>query len=87
MSIFDNSSSGGSSGEAGALGTKHTKLIDDVGGGVCYVGEALPGSSTSGAVWRIRRITEIGQDFNIEWADGDANFDNVWNDRLTFTYS
>jgi beta-glucosidase-like glycosyl hydrolase len=62
-------------------------VLDDAGGGVTYVGEALPGSLTSAASWRIKRITEVGPDVSIEWSDGDSNFDNVWDDRLSLSYS
>ena len=56
-------------------------------GSYTYVGEALPGTGESEAKWRIKRIEEVGDDFNILWAGGDANFDNIWDDRATFTYS
>jgi hypothetical protein len=59
----------------------------DVDGVYTYVGEAQPGTGEGEAKWRIKRIEEIGDDFNILWADGDANFNNIWTDRTTFTYS
>lgn len=49
-----------------------------------YIGEALPGAATSAPVWRIQRITNA--DNTVLWADGDANFDNVWDNHLTLTY-
>ncbi len=51
-----------------------------------YVGQALPGSATSAAVWRIKRITETNDGASIDWADGDGGFNQVWDDRLTLTY-
>lgn len=55
-----------------------------------YRGEALPGTLTSAAKWRIRRIIEgTGPDkgdFSITWADGNDNFDNIWDNRLSLTY-
>jgi hypothetical protein len=54
--------------------------------GVVYVGQADPGSSTSAAVWRVKKITESLGGTSIDWADGDAEFDNVWDDRDTLTY-
>ena len=61
--------------------------LDQVGGSTTYVGEAQPGGETSDANWRIKRIIETGQDISIEWAGGNANFDKVWDDRLSLTYS
>jgi len=68
------------------LEVQYNRLIDVVGS-YTYVGEALPGTATTEAKWRIKRIEEIGEDFNILWADGDANFNNIWDDRTSFTYS
>ena len=60
--------------------------LDDTGT-VTYVGKADPGSATSAAVWSIFRMTETGDDLVIEWADGDANPDNIWDNRASLTYS
>ena len=52
---------------------------------VIYFGEALPGAASSAASWRIQRIntsTEID-----EWADGDSDFDNIWDNRASLSYS
>ena len=68
------------------LEVQYNRLID-VDGVYTYVGEAQPGTGEGEAKWRIKRIEEIGDDFNILWADGDANFNNIWTDRTTFTYS
>ena len=55
---------------------------------IVYRGEADPGSADASAVWRIKRITFNAEgDATEEWADGNANFDNVWNDRATLSYS
>lgn len=68
--------------------------VDDTGGtpNVTYRGEAAAGSATSAAVWRIQEITTTtdgggNDDIAILWADGDTNFDNIWNNRLLLTYS
>ncbi len=61
--------------------------LDDIGGGVTYVGEADAGSATSAASWRIKEITETGPDISIIWADGDTNFNNIWDNRLVLSYS
>lgn len=66
----------------------YAKRVDFITELLLYRGEALPGTGDAGATWRIRRIT-IGTDDDVteEWADGNADFDNVWSDRLTLTYS
>lgn len=55
---------------------------------VIYKGEADPGTLDSAGTWRIRRLTlNAESDVTEEWADGNADFDNVWSDHLTLTYS
>lgn len=61
--------------------------LDDVGGGISYVGEADPGTTSSSALWRIKRLTETGPDVVVEWADGTNAFTKEWDERLTYTYS
>lgn len=53
-----------------------------------YVGEALPGTATSAAGWRIKKMV-FGADGDVmtTFADGDAAFDNIWDDRASLTYS
>jgi hypothetical protein len=54
-----------------------------------YRGEAVPGTVDADSLWRIRRITIAATDSDVAetWADGNDNFDKVWNNRLTYTYS
>ena len=61
--------------------------LDDVGSGITYLGEAEPGAVTSNSVWRIKKIVETGPDVAITWADGDDLFDNIWDNRLSLSYS
>lgn len=58
--------------------------VDDTGTYV-YIGTAIPGTSTSSGDWRIKRITSATG--TTVWADGDALYDNVWDDRATLSYS
>jgi len=68
--------------------TVYSKQTDFVGDTVIYKGEAIPGSLTSASVWRVRKLTLAGDgDVTEIWADGNANFDNVWDDRASLTYS
>ena len=68
------------------LEIQYNRLIDTVGNYI-YIGEALPGSATSDAKWRIKRVDQqAGDDYNIIWAESSADFDKIWDDRLTLTY-
>ena len=60
--------------------------LDDASATVSYVGEAAAGSAESAAAWRVKRIDESAGT-SILWADGDTNFDNVWDDRTSLTYT
>ena len=55
--------------------------LDDTGTAL-YVGKALPGSSTSSAVWQIKKVT----DTVISFADAVSTFNKVWNSRASYTY-
>lgn len=53
---------------------------------VIYQGWALPGTATSAASWKVRKI-DISSGASISWADGDTNFDNVWDNIASLSYS
>lgn len=61
------------------------KLIDDTTtANVTYIGDAPPGTATSAAAWRIRKIDETsGVAFT--WAGLD--FDAIWDNRAGLSYS
>lgn len=74
----------------GGLGidsTLYTLRTDDVGGGTLYVGEAAPGSSTAGAVWRIRRVVDSAGDMTVLFAAGTSSFNQIWDNHLILAYS
>jgi len=58
--------------------------VDDTGT-VTYLGTAKPGTATSAASWRVKKVTNASGD--IVWADGDDSYDNVWDDRASLSYS
>lgn len=62
--------------------------VDDTGT-TLYQGWAEPGTATSASGWRIRRVVSSGTptDTSITFADGNRNFDNVWDSRTGLTYS
>lgn len=61
--------------------------VDEASSTTTYVGEAVPGTASSDASWRIKKITESGTVTTIAWADGNSSFDNVWDNRASLSYS
>jgi len=62
-------------------------LIDAVDSTQTYIGKSGHGSSTSSAVWQIKKILTSGTVTTISYADGNDSYDNVWDDRSSLTYS
>jgi len=48
-----------------------------------YFGWAKPNTATSESKWKIMRITYSGNDFTVEFADGNSLYDNEWDNRAT----
>lgn len=62
--------------------------VDVVDSGTTYVGKAQIGAAEASAVWQIfRMLTGSDGDVTIQWADGDGEFDNIWANRATLSYS
>lgn len=61
--------------------------VDEVSKNLIYIGKATIGSLTSSAVWQIQRVTVTGTVTSTLWADGNASFDNIWDNRAILTYS
>ena len=67
--------------------TNYATILDDTTTtDVVYIGKAAIGSTTASAVWQILKM-DISSGMTITWADGNDNFDNVWNNRASLTYS
>ena len=62
-------------------------IVEQINQGETYYGYALPGSATSEPVWAIQKISEDKGVSTHQWADGNKNFDNVWNNRQNLQYS
>jgi hypothetical protein len=60
---------------------------DEVSKNLSYIGYALIGTADSSATWKIKRIQTIGSITSVQYANGTANFDKIWNNRSTYTYS
>ena len=72
------------------LNRNYTQFIEyDGNGNAIYIGTALPGSATTATVWQVKRLTYDGSGnmTALEWADGNDDFDNVWDDRASLNYS
>jgi hypothetical protein len=64
--------------------------IDYVGGtNPIYVGFALPGTATSIPGWKIAKLTfDLNNNpTQVQWANGDNGYVNVWDNRVTFPYA
>lgn len=61
---------------------------DAVGADLSYVGKAVAGTATSAAVWQIKKLVfNTEGDVTTTFADGNADFDNIWDDRASLTYT
>lgn len=70
---------------------KYTETFAPVSGSpnkVEYHGWAEPGSKKDKPVWRILKLTYNGNFLDdIQWAGGNSNFDKIWDNRESFTYT
>lgn len=66
-------------------GPQFNKLLDQVNDNLLYLCEAVPGSATSAAVWRIKRIQTSGTVTLISYA-GAGYFDQVADNRASLSY-
>lgn len=64
-------------------------IVDDITTtDVTYVGKATIGTAEDAALWQIKKIDETTGISKILWADGDTNYDNIWDNRaITIVYS
>lgn len=60
--------------------------LDEASATVTYVGEAVPGTAGSASTWRIKKL-DSSSGLIITWATGNSDFDKIWDDRASYTYS
>ena len=61
--------------------------IDEVDANTTYIGFAKAGTGASVARWQVRKIVKTGNVTLFQFADGNELYDNVWDNRLTLSYS
>lgn len=69
-----------------AASAPFAQRVDEASPTVTYAGVAAVGALTADPLWRIKKITDSGGDVTVEWADGDALFNNIWDNRASLTY-
>jgi len=60
---------------------------DNASGTVTYFGYAVPGTDEGKAGWLIVKQTISGSVISLDLAEASRDFDQVWNDRATLSYS
>ena len=69
------------------MSTGKSIRVDTVSTVLTYVGEAAINVTEVDAFWKIKRLTTTGTVLKIEWADGNEEYDNIWNNRAALSYS
>lgn len=69
------------------IDTQYAVNLDQVDANTLYIGVSQIGGDEAATVWQIRRMDTSGTVSRIKWADGDQNFDNIWNNRTALTYT
>lgn len=68
-------------------GVEEKTLMDEVDSNTLYVGKAAMGVETSTASWQIKKISTSSTVTTIAYADSNDNYDNIWDNRASLTYS
>ena len=73
----------------GGAAVAEDNILIDTAGDYKYIGFSTPGTATSAASWKIKRVdqTDSGGDVPILFASGTADYNKVWDDRATYTYT
>ncbi len=55
---------------------------------VGYLGKAVLGTASSAPNWQIKKfVFTASGGVSVQHADGDSNFDNIWDNRVSLSYS
>lgn len=64
------------------------RLDYDINDNPIYIGKGKRNSASSDASWQIKKLTWSGGNLvSITLADGNAEFDNIWDDRASLSYT
>lgn len=66
--------------------TQYAVKLDQFDANTLYIGLAPIATLGSDPGWQIRRFLTTGSVSDLTWADGDQQFDNVWDNRTSLTY-
>lgn len=66
---------------------EETVAVDAVSSSVTYIGVAKIGTATSSATWQISKVNVSGTVTSLTYADGNDNYDNIWDNRASLSYS
>jgi hypothetical protein len=61
--------------------------VDESTPSTIYRGYAVPGTLTNAPSWAIERAITTDDVTTKKWADGNKNFDNIWDNRETLAYA
>ena len=61
-------------------------LEDNTNANIVYKGFAAPGANTADPVWAVLRVNNDRGIVSYQWADGNMNLDNIWNERTKLNY-
>jgi hypothetical protein len=70
-----------------SVGITYTTRVDEASTTITYIGKAVVGTSEASAFWQIQRVSVSGSVSTFTYADGNENFDNIWNNRASLSYS
>ena len=64
----------------------YSVIVDAYSTSETFVGKSLPGAQKSDNVWQVFKVYTSGTVTQVLFADGNKNYDNVWDNRLSLTY-
>ena len=62
-------------------------IVDVASASVTYRGYAPLGTGTDEAKWKIERDSKTGNVTTTQYADGNMDYDNVWDNRASLSYT
>ena len=66
---------------------EESSKVDEVSIDITYIGKAALGTASSTAAWKIIKMVTTGTVTENLYADGDASYNNIWDDRASLSYS